>query len=165
MKRSHVLLAVLALGAASVAIALPGCRIATPFDGPGWDDDFGLRLPDAPRTVVVTVTQGTVAAGQRARVDDLTRRVVASLPEQEGLVGWSVRREILGSRVWTMTVWRDGEAADDFLVSSEHRAAMRESSTVFSATAFARVEWPAAALPPTWDQAESLLASAAVGRR
>jgi heme-degrading monooxygenase HmoA len=88
---------------------------------------------------------------------------VASLPEQEGLVGWSLRRDLGGTEVWTMTVWRDGEAADDFLVSPAHREAMRASREVFATTRFARVDWPTSGLPPTWDQAEALLAASSRG--
>ena len=161
--RRRTIVALAGAGLLATALFLPGCRLATGFRGPGWDAEHGVVLPGVGATVVVALTHGTIAAGRRADFEAFTDRIVASLPEQEGLVGWSLRRDLGGSEVWTMTVWRDGEAADDFLVSPAHREAMRASRDVFATTRLARVDWPTSELPPTWEQAEALLAASSRG--
>lgn len=130
-----------------------GCAISTPYP----------RISQAPAGVadsslVVVVTHITLNTAERAEFDRQTRRVVASLPSQPGLVGYSVRRELLGNQAWTLTVWDAEEVRQNFVSSAVHREAMGKSAAAIAAVQFKRVTLPRNQVPADWDAALQLLA-------
>lgn len=142
-------------------VGLSGCQLATPFAGPGYDRERGVTLADAGDTVTIGVTNAVVRPFQRAAFDDYTRRVIKSLPENNGYIGHSVRSRILGNEVWTMTMWRDEDALNAFVRSDTHRAAMREGLSGVKRAKFLRSQWPRTSPPPTWDDILARLESVA----
>jgi quinol monooxygenase YgiN len=80
-------------------------------------------------------------------------RVLEALPRQPGLVGYSIRREIAGDRVWTLTAWRNEQARAAFVGSPIHAEAMARALPTLRATRFARVERAPGEGPPTWSEA------------
>lgn len=142
-------------------VGLSGCQLATPFSGPGYDPERGVTLADAGDTVTIGITNAIARPFKRAAFDDYTRRVIKSLPKNDGYVGHSVRSRILGNEVWTMTMWRDEDALNAFVRSDMHRAAMREGLSGVRRAKFLRMPWPRASLPPTWDEILARLESVA----
>jgi heme-degrading monooxygenase HmoA len=132
------------------------CRVATPFRGPGFDDDVGA-LAEVPQSVVVAITAGRIEAGGASAFAARLDEVLAALPANDGLVGFSVRRELFGDRIWTLSAWRDDDSLDRFLASPEHVRAVREGGVPRSSVVFVRVPLPKALLPLSWPQAERLL--------
>jgi heme-degrading monooxygenase HmoA len=140
----------------ALGLVLGGCAISTPFKGPGFADGrVKDSAPDA--RVVVSFTYAKVNDEQRAVFFDHVDRVVKSLPAQSGLIGYSIRRELLGDQVWTMTVWRSEEDRARFVLAQTHAEAMRAGMPALMAVRFARTEWPADQVPPSWKKAEDLL--------
>jgi len=152
--RRVALLACASLACAWLATA---CRVATPFRGPGLDDDQGVRA-EVPETVVVALTAGRIEVGGAGRFAARLDEVLSVLPANDGLVAFTVRRELFGSRVWTMSAWRDDDSLDRFLASPEHVRAVRDGGIPRSSVDFVRVALPKALLPLSWPQAERLLA-------
>ncbi|MGY8905571.1 MAG: antibiotic biosynthesis monooxygenase family protein [Burkholderiales bacterium] len=130
-----------------------GCAISTPYPRIN-------KSPDeiANSNVVVVVTHITVNGAERAEFDRQTRRVVASLSGQPGLVGYSVRREILGNQAWTLTVWDAEEARQNFVSSGVHREAIGQSAAAIAAVQFKRITMPRKQVPADWSAALKLLA-------
>lgn len=132
------------------------CRVATPFRGPGFDDD-GVAA-EVPAAVVVALTSSRIPSGSAAAFSARLDEILTALPANDGLVAFSVRRELFGDHIWTMSVWRDDDSLDRFLASPEHVRAVREGGIPRGSVDFVRVALPKALLPLSWPQAERLLA-------
>jgi heme-degrading monooxygenase HmoA len=129
---------------------LAGCTIATPFRS-------AAPAAPGPDRVVLVLTHAVVEPVRRAAFDEHTRRVLESLPGQPGLLGYSVRRQVLGNEAWTMTVWRDEAARARFVASDVHRAAIAAGAPALRSVRFLRIEIAAAELPLSWSRALALL--------
>lgn len=134
-------------------LALGGCAIGTPYK-------TVAAPPDSSETVVVALTWATLDPQRRAAFDRYTSRLVETLPRQPGLLGYSVRRELLGNEVWTMTVWSGDEARRNYVYSPLHQEAITETYGVIRQARFARYVTTAAELPPTWPAALKRLEAA-----
>ena len=128
-----------------------------PFGGPGFDRHHGVTLQGAGDTVVVAITHAVVSRknGARSAFSRHLWRVVDSLPEHEGFIGYSVRRELFGRDAWTLSAWIDEAAMERFVESPVHRQAV-EAGTLESAR-FARIELATDELPLGWQRALSIL--------
>lgn len=141
-----------------LAALLSGCTLAMPFRVPE-----GAHRPDPAATVVVALTQAEVDPAQQALFDRYVKSVLADLPRQPGLVGYSLRRNLPGDRVWTLTVWKDEPARAAFVASPAHRAAMAAAMPALKSARFARREVPAREAPPRWAEALQWLATSGRG--
>jgi heme-degrading monooxygenase HmoA len=143
------------LAAAAFAALLGGCTIATPYReaSPTAGGEPGA-------VVVVALTEATLGPDKAARAAfwDGVRAVQRDLPNQQGLLGHALRRELLGNRAWTMTVWESEAALDRFVASPAHRAAMRAGNPALAGQRFATVMRPRAAGPMPWAEALDVLA-------
>lgn len=139
-------------------VALGGCAFATPFRGPGYDSRTGVTI-GTDDEVVVALTKAVLRGDRSKRSDfwDSVWRVEASLAEQEGFIGYSLRREFFGPTAWTMTAWLSEEDLDAFVQSPTHQAAIEGSSSALQATGFARFAVDRDDLPLAWDRALEIL--------
>ncbi len=139
-------------------VALGGCAFATPFRGPGFDSRTGVTIGTEDK-VVVALTKAVLRGDRGKRSDFWTSvsRVEASLAEQEGFIGYSLRREFFGPTAWTMTAWLSEADLDAFVQSPVHQAAIEESSPALQATGFARFAVDRDDLPLAWDRALEIL--------
>ena len=153
-------LAIALLGALAASVGFSGgCQLATPFKGTGYSRDEGVTLAGVGDTVCVAITHALLDGDNRSAFDDHTRRVIQSLPTQDGYIGHSVRTRLLGHEVWTMTVWRDEEAMQAFVDSPVHRTAIREGMSAVRSAQFLRLDWPTASVPPSWNEIQQRLQS------
>ena len=138
-----------------LAAALAGCAISTPVR---------LAAPtpaDRPDDLLqVSLTHAVVDPARRAPFDRYVGRVVEQLPQQAGLVSYSVRRELLGRQVWTMTAWRSAEDRARFFGSGVHRQAMTEAAPALLKVRTVRLELRRAELPLDWPRALAALGPA-----
>jgi hypothetical protein len=79
--------------------------------------------------------------------------VAAQLPRQPGLVSHSIRRELLGNQVWTLTIWRSTEDRACFFGSGLLPEAMARASTAIVSVCGVRLELPRSELPLDWSRA------------
>jgi len=142
---------------ALVLFLVSGCRVGYPFRGPGYDADRGVVHPDAGKQVLVVVTRGDVEAGGGDEFAGELRAVMDSMNEQDGLVGYSVRKELFGSRVWTMSVWIDRASMERFVYSTAHRKAMASGTIARGSFITAAALLDASLTPPSWAEAERML--------
>jgi quinol monooxygenase YgiN len=138
-----------------VALLLPSCAVSTGFRTNAAERD-GLP-PDA--LLVVAVTNALVDGDGRGAFDDATDELAKGLPEQPGLVGWSLRRELFGPEVWTVTVWRDAAALRAFVGGAEHRAYVAALSDAIVDMRTLRFEVRADELPVRWSAVLERLAA------
>ncbi len=135
----------------ALALAL-GCAPASPFEGPGYDPERGL-LTDAPGPFLAVVTEATVAEGQRGPFGDRAEDIEAELIRAPGLVGASLRGELLGDARWTLSVWEDGAALGRFVGGEAHARAIQDADALTDEVRTARWELGRAEVPPDWDEA------------
>jgi quinol monooxygenase YgiN len=81
------------------------------------------------------------------------RSIRGQLAGTEGLIGYSPLARPLRSRYWTLSVWRDQAALDEFVRRPPHRDAMAELPLALQG--FRTTVWssPGSAVPPSWDDA------------
>jgi heme-degrading monooxygenase HmoA len=138
-----------------------GWEIGYPFRGPGFDRQRGVVALEPERMLVVAITQGDIASGGGRGFSEALRGVLDGMDTHDGLVGYSVRRQVFGSRVWTMSVWTDYGSLGRFVASPAHRSAVRNGGVPREAVISAYREVPAGKLPLSWSEAKSILAEAA----
>ena len=132
---------------------MSACAMSLPFEGPGYTD--GELTTDDSGPFVVAATYARPKPDQSDVFHDHVAAIQGSLDGMDGesgLVGYSLRGEILGRDNWTLTVWTSEEAMMDFVLSDVHLAAMGEADLLVEDASFTHWEEPdAAALPPEWD--------------
>jgi heme-degrading monooxygenase HmoA len=147
-------LAVTAPPLLALALALGGCAVARPWSQPAAPPpSTGEAASGA--TVTLVITHAVLDGARRRPFDAYTGRVVEALQSGTvpGLIGFSVRKELLGDQVWTMSAWTDREASRRFAASSPHREAMEEASAAIRSVRVRHVERQRGAPPPRWEEA------------
>lgn len=139
----------------AITSLVAGCAISTPYRELATAGQPQGSNADA--TVVVMVTHATLNNAQRTPFDEYTRRIVAALPQQPGLIGYSVRTAPLGNEAWTLTVWADSRSLMQFVQSELHQRAVKASAESLVGTRFGRFDIAASRLPLTWEQALKML--------
>lgn len=114
-------------------------------------------IPKDTKTVLVTLSAVESKPGQRRAFFDDTKRVLADLPNQNGLLGYSFRFQVIGRRAWTMTTWKDEASRDAFAVSPIHREAVKNSRVTSENMRFISKEIAVSDLPMKWAEALKLL--------
>ena len=82
-----------------------------------------------------------------------TRRIEAQLAETVGLVGYSLRAELLRRRFWTLSVWEDDNALMNFVRTTPHAQVMETLQGHMGVTRFVRWTLKGASVPPDWQGA------------
>jgi heme-degrading monooxygenase HmoA len=138
-----------AFAALLTLFVVSGCALST-----GFRDGQAAGLP-AETPVIVAVTEATLVSELDAQAVfwSRSRDVVRSLAGRPGLVGYSLRLEPLGTRVWTMTVWRDDESLAAFLADPVHRRAQSDGMPSLADGRFLRVRTTRGQAPLAWDDA------------
>ena len=118
-------------------LLLSGCAIS-----PGFRPGPAADLPPEAQ-VIVALTEAKLVSELDAHTVfwSRSRAVVMSLAERPGLVGYSMRLEPFGTRVWTMTVWRDDESLAACLAAGVHMRAACDAMPALADARFARVAW------------------------
>ena len=117
---------------------------------------------NADEEVVVVLTQARIDAGRRGEFDRQTHRLVDSLPNQLGLLGYSVRQQTHGDLVWTLTIWVSGQARSQFLHSAAHRRAVAHSGAAVRDMQAWRATMPRAHIPGSWAEVAAMFADSRI---
>jgi quinol monooxygenase YgiN len=139
---------------ACIVSFLTGCAISTPYPK--------LELPAAAKEngdkVVLVITHIVVDSTQREEFDRQTSKVANSMSRHEGLLGYSIRRQLFGDQAWTVSIWASTEAMQKFVASPVHVEAMIKSRPAIKATNFKRLQLKPSELPRSWDDVLAKLA-------
>lgn len=139
-------------GASLLAMTLGGCAIATPYRAIQQTPAAAADVQ-----VVVAITKAVVDRATRGPFDAQVRAVLRGMPDQPGLVGYSVRRELFGRNLWTMTVWENDAALAAFAKGALHSEAVRVGSPALRDARFARLARSRGAAPLSWPEALEIL--------
>jgi heme-degrading monooxygenase HmoA len=89
----------------------------------------------------------------------LAGAVAKQLEGTRGLVGFAFRAKILSRKFYTLSVWDDERALEEFVRREPHRGTMRTLGPHVAETKFARWTVRGPEVPPTWDKAMEVLRS------
>lgn len=131
--------------AVAAACGLAGCAIGLPIQmAPAQPAD---RPEDR---LQVSLTHAVLDADRREPFDRYTQRIVKALPAQPGLVAFSVRRQLFGPEVWTITAWESEADRQRFFTSGLHLEAMRTAGAAITELKTKRLELRRDELPKDW---------------
>jgi len=89
----------------------------------------------------------------------LVRSIQKQLKSSRGLVGYSMRMQVLGKKAWTLSVWEDETALQEFVSKSPHADTMRRPILQPGKSKFVRWKSSGSSVPPSWkDALQQLLA-------
>lgn len=149
--------------AVALLSGLSGCAslaLSKPFAWPGLDVRQSRLIHSSNPSVVLAITHAELNGEHRAAFDAAADQVLAMLPQQPGLVGYSVRSRLIGHEVWTATIWVDEAAMTAFVRSPAHMNAVRQGSVALKTVQYHRVHLPVTDLPLTWNRVLAELAKA-----
>lgn len=149
-------LAVLFLLVLAISLFASGCRLSRPFRGPGYDPDLERLRSDLPESLLVAITAGRIESGASQTFSEDLTGVEERLEKSPGLVGYALRRELFGRKVWTLSIWESPAALRRFAMSAEHTEAIRRDSIPEAKTL--TLQLPRSELPLSWDKVDELLA-------
>ncbi|MEL6715824.1 MAG: antibiotic biosynthesis monooxygenase [Planctomycetota bacterium] len=154
---SKLLALVPALALAALALLPSGCAVSRPFRGPGYSSRDGVTVDAPPGGLVVALTEGVLDRSRRRPFDRAIRDVDRGMASQPGLVGYALRKELFGSRVWTMSVWESEEALRRFVRSGLHRDAMQRGGEATLEFRYHSFRAQPGEFPVPWERAIGLL--------
>ena len=140
-----------ALLAAAVPL-LSACAIGT-----GWRQLQPVAGLDPEAALPVSVIHTRIADSHRDPFAEHTRRVMATLPQQPGLVAYALRRELIGDNAWVIAVWASEADRQRFLGGAAHQSAMATAGPGLSSLRIVRANLKPAELPLQWERARALL--------
>lgn len=132
------------------------CAVGTPFQKNSKLDESVLK-PETLVTVALTEVDISGSYSVKSVFWDRVGSVRSSLESNPGFLGGSIRREIFGSRAWTMTIWKDEQSLENFVESREHERAMKEGGPAVRKAKFYRGKKMWKEIPLSWDIAEQLI--------
>lgn len=134
---------------------LSGCV----YVGPPFKAVEQFAVVPSDTAVVVGITHVTLGDEREKNgvFWDYTRQVIESLPEHQGYLGHKLRKKLLADEAWTMTVWADEDALDQFVRGSVHVMAMGNGLPAVKSARFVRLILPRTQTPLDWDTAEQMM--------
>jgi heme-degrading monooxygenase HmoA len=137
---------------------LQGCAYSAPFRGPGYSStDFISKTP-INKPVVVAVTNAKLNDTKTAKeFKSRSREIYKNLEENEGYIGGSVRLELFGDELWTVTVWQDKKSLQKFVDSSRHLDAVYMTNEAMSEFKHFNFEVPFKEIPKDWKLIDKML--------
>jgi heme-degrading monooxygenase HmoA len=85
--------------------------------------------------------------------------VSTQLEGTRGLVGFAFRAKILARECYTLSVWEDERALDEFVRAEPHRGTMGTMRPQMAETKFVRWTLKGSQVPPSWREAIEVLRS------
>ena len=155
MKKRTALIALFSPAMTAAVLITSGCKVGHVFHGPGYDPSLGVTHSKAGQEVLVAVTTGRVE--DKSGFTEQLRSVLQSMPAEQGLIGYSVQKELIGRQVWTLSAWTDEQALTNFLRGQAHRHAVRDGGIPRDTVRSATYWLPTNEVPPNWDDAVKAL--------
>ena len=120
---------------------------------------------DPTATYVLTLTRLPLRSYLRIpRIMRATLRIMRALKSSDGLVGYSLKADLLRKTFWTVSAWRDDAAVVEFVSSDTHRAAMVRLQPHIVQPWIETLTVSGSELPPKWSEIARRIGSAAATR-
>ena len=83
----------------------------------------------------------------------LVRSIQSQLKNSKGLIGYSMRTQLLGKKAWTLSVWQDENSLQEFVYKTPHADTMGRPVLQPGKSKFVRWKLAGSNTPPSWDDA------------
>lgn len=133
------------------------CAFSPPFNGPQYSRETRALTGDPHREVVLALTNATLDGKQRSGFDSSSKKIFKNIAKFPGYIGGTVKVQIFGDEVWTMTIWEDEQSLQSFIYSTQHLDAMYMTNHAMKKFRHLHIKVRAKDLPYSWKQAEKLL--------
>ena len=80
-------------------------------------------------------------------------RITAQLRKSRGLLGYSLRAQLMTKEFWTLSAWEDEASLRDFVRAQPHGRAMTALAPYMGKTRFIRWTITGSEVPPSWEDA------------
>jgi len=80
-------------------------------------------------------------------------RIQKQMDRSRGLLGYSMKMQLLGRKAWTLSVWEDEPALQEFVTRSPHLDTMRKPILQPGKSRFVRWKLVGSSVPPKWEEA------------
>lgn len=141
----------------TILLFLQSCAFSPAFRGPGFNEkENKLNLPPNQK-VVLALTNAKLIRAKRSGFDDRSREIFENLKENPGYLGGTVRVEIFGDEVLTMSVWKDRESLEKFVNGRRHLDAMYMTNQAMNVFRSMSIEVYAKEVPHSWEQVDEIL--------
>lgn len=109
--------------------------------------------------VALSLTHARIHPDQRGAFERATLALFRQLSVADGLLMYSIRRELLGDQAWTMTAWTTDAHRARFLASEMHANALLSARESIRSMRSLRHAVPVSDLPLRWGKVLRLLAN------
>lgn len=148
--------------AAALASLLSACAVGTPV--PRLTSQSPNHTRAAAQTLVLVLARVVLNPDKHAEFDRQDSRVMASMGQHPGLLGYAARKQLFGNEGWTMSVWADDEAHAAFVRSPVQQEAIANGMSALVSVDLKRMTLQRGDPSTDWDAVLRLLPDPA-GRR
>ena len=86
-----------------------------------------------------------------------TREIQTQLSESKGLIGYDLKAKFLNRHFWTLSVWENEDALNEFVRKIPHSQTMKDLRPHLGKTNVVSWKIEGSAVPPTWEEAYNRL--------
>jgi predicted amino acid racemase len=112
------------------------------------------------KIVLLTLSSVEHRPGMRKKFFNDTKKVIKEIASQPGLVGYAFKFELFGNKAWTMSVWENELSQKQFVKSTAHSIAVKNSRFTAQNIKFFSQTISVCNLPIKWSEAIKLLKNA-----
>ncbi|MEM9016293.1 MAG: antibiotic biosynthesis monooxygenase [Verrucomicrobiota bacterium] len=109
------------------------------------------------QSFLAVATYGEIKRGKGSQFFNELKATMDSLLDRGGLVGYAARKQLLGPKVWTISVWEDEAALRSFLRSTAHQKAAQNETILPDSFRSSFFQVTASDLPIPWRRARTAL--------
>jgi len=84
-------------------------------------------------------------------------QIQRQLADSKGLIGYSLEAQIFNKKFWTLSIWENQEAMDEFVKKAPHSRIMAALAPQMGKTKFVPWKIAGSAVPPDWSAAKKRL--------
>jgi hypothetical protein len=81
-------------------------------------------------------------------------QIEKQLQETKGLIGFAFQAELLKKQFWTLSVWENGDALNEFIGNLPHSEIMIKLSPYMNHPTFTDWKIKGSEVPPDWEEAK-----------
>jgi hypothetical protein len=107
--------------------------------------------------VVIATRFGVKSRGRMPHIFSAADTLISSFTAIVGLVGYSLRANVLNSSLWTLSAWNSGAELRQFVGGPAHGLVMKQTVKWMESSRFVTWTSKGSELPTSWSPVESLM--------
>ena len=108
-------------------------------------------------SVVIATRFGVKSRGRMPQIFSAAETLISSFSATPGLVGYSLRANVLNSSLWTMSAWNSDLELRQFVGGPAHGLVMKQTVEWMESSRFVTSTSKGSELPTSWSPVEALM--------